>query len=199
MDIEAVNDKPQGQFDEINELEKAKIERVKERQKKKLERQKMRAEEQKKRGHQDEEAFYCNNNDLLEELIKWRDSSDVIENRVISERLGEMFMAIGKKLLNHSNFRNYPQELKEDMLGYFFYKIIRGLKNYNFEFTNPFAFVTMAAWNAYLTIISKHYKQINIKKDLMKKMSVELETYNGISPNTSLNKFIKTYLGEDFY
>ena len=101
------------------------------------------------------------------ELIKWRDSNleeekHVLEaggeidytKRIISDELGKMFMAIGNRFLNHSNFRNYTKELKEDMLSYFYLKIIKGLKNYNFEFNNPFAFVTMAARNAFLTIIA---------------------------------------------
>lgn len=163
--------------------------------------QKLKEEDKRKRGittPPNSDRFYCTNRDLQNELIKWYESADKIEDRIISEELGKMFLAIGNKLLNHSNFRNYPKELKEDMLGYFLFKIIRGLKNYNFKFSNPFAFVTMAAWNAYLAVITKHYKQLNIKKNLMKKMVAELETFNGISPNTSLNKYIKTYLGEEF-
>lgn len=43
-----------------------------------------------------------------------------------------MLLAIGNKLLNHSNFRNYTKELKDDMLMFGIEKIIKGLKNYNF-------------------------------------------------------------------
>ena len=53
-----------------------------------------------------------------------------------------MLIAIGTKLLNHSNFRNYPKEVKEDMLMFGIEKIIKGLKNYNFAFNNPFAWST---------------------------------------------------------
>jgi len=54
-------------------------------------------------------------------LIRWRDSNKEAEARcikegkpidytarVISNELGKMIMAIGKKLLNHSSFKNYP-------------------------------------------------------------------------------------------
>ena len=156
------------------------------------------------------DRFYCTNRELQAELIKWRDSNKEEEekliaqglpidytNRKISEELGKMMMAIAQKVLNHSNFRNYSKELKEDMQGFFFFKIIKGLKNYNFEFNNPFAFFTQAAFNAYITVIGKHYKQLNIRKDLMKKLFSELETYNGISTASSLSKCIKTYLGDD--
>jgi hypothetical protein len=163
--------------------------------------QKLKEEDKKKRNKdhpQPTDNFYCTNRDLQNELIKWYESAEKTEDRVISENLGKMLMLIGNKLLNHSSFRNYSKELKEDMLSYFLFKIIKGLKNYNFKFNNPFAFITMAAWNSYLSVITKHYKQMNIKKSLMKKMISELETYSGISPNTSLNKYIKNYLGEEF-
>ena len=115
----------------------------------------------------------------------------------ISEELGKMLIAISQKILNHSNFRNYSPELKADMQGFFYYKAIKGLKNYNFEFNNPFAWFTQCAFNSYLTIITRHYKHLNIKKDLMKKLLSELETYSGIDPRSSLNKCIKTYISDD--
>jgi len=108
-----------------------------------------------------------------------------------------MFLAIGTKLLNHSSFRNYSKELKEDMCMFGIEKVIKGLKNYNFQFNNPFAWVTQAFFNAYLSVLNRHYKQINIKKDLMSKLAQELETYTGINPSSSLNRCIKSYLGSD--
>lgn len=143
------------------------------------------------------ERFYCKNKDLILELEKWRDSAEKPEERIISEELGKMIIAVGEKMLNRAEFRNYPKELKEDMLGMFELKLIKGLKNYNFKFNNPFAFFTTAAWNAFLTVIGKHYKQQNIKKDLMTKLAQELETYTGINPSSSLSRCIKSYLGND--
>ena len=140
------------------------------------------------------ERFYCTNKELQAELIKWRDSAEKVEDRIISEELGRMIMAIGNKLLNHSSFRNYPKEMKEDMLGQYFLKLIKGLKNYNFKFNNPFAFFTTAAFNSFLIIINKHYKQQNIKTDLMAKLVTELETFQGISSESGLAKCIKSYI-----
>lgn len=185
--------------EEIAAMNKPKLS-LAEKQALKLKAQREKQAARKARGElepKNKERFYCTNKEMQAELIKWRDSAEEPENRVISEELGKMFMAIGNRFLNHSNFRNYTKELKEDMLSYFYLKIIKGLKNYNFEFNNPFAFVTMAARNAFLTIIAKHYKHMNIKKELMKKMAADLEAYSGISPNTSLNKCIRQYLGDD--
>jgi len=169
-----------------------------------LQKQELKLEVQKQREKQKEgiephnkERFYVKNKDLIAELEKWRDSAEKPEDRIISEELGRMMMNVGEKMLNRAEFRNYSKELKEDMLGTFYLKLIKGLKNYNFKFNNPFAFFTTAAWNAFLTVIGKHYKQQNIKKDLMIKLAQELETYVGINPASSLSKCIKTYLGND--
>ena len=63
------------------------------------------------------ERFYCTSAELTAELIKWRDSAKKIENRIISEELGRMMMAIADKLLNRSEFRNYSKEIKEEAKG----------------------------------------------------------------------------------
>lgn len=156
------------------------------------------------------ERFYCTNKELQAELIKWRDSNLEEENRriasgqpidytarKITNELGTMLLQIGNKLLNHSNFRNYPKEMKEDMRSYGILKVIKGLKNYNFKFNNPFAWMTQAFYNSYLIIIGKHYKHINTRKELMNKYLSDLESFNGMSPNTSLARYIKNYIGEE--
>lgn len=123
------------------------------------------------------DRFYCTSAELTAELVKWRDSNIEEENklkeqygekeykkhidytkRTISEELGKMLIMIADKMLNRSEFRNYPKELKEDAKSYFLLKSIKGLKNYNFEFNNPFAYFTTGAWNSYLSVISKYYK-----------------------------------------
>lgn len=143
------------------------------------------------------DRFYCTNKELLAELVKWRDSAEKVEDRIISEELGKMMIAIGTKVLNRSEFRNYSKELKEDMASFGYFKIIRGLKNYDFRFSNAFSFFTTAFFNAYLTILKKHYKHINIKKDLMEKLLSEMETFPGMNAASSLNKAIKQYIGDD--
>lgn len=107
-------------------------------------------------------------------------------------------MQIGDKVLNRSEFRNYSKEIKEDCRSFFFYKALRGLKNYDFRFQSScFSWLTQCAFNAYLTVLKKHYKHINIKKDLMEKLLSEMETFPGMNAASSLNRAIKQYLGED--
>ena len=143
------------------------------------------------------ERFYCTSAELHAELVKWRDSAEKVEDRVLSEELGKMLIAIADKMLNRSEFRNYPKELKEDAKGFFFVKAIKGLKNYNFEFNNPFAYFSTCAWNAYISTITKHYKQQNIRKEVMKQLLLELESHQGIDPKSSLNNYIRQYIESD--
>lgn len=171
-----------------------------EKQEIKLQRQKERQAKRIAAGEiepKNKDRFYCTNKDLQAELIKWRDSAEKPEDRIISEELGKMMIMIADKLLNHSSFRNYPLEVKQDLRSLGLLKLIRGLKNYNFKFNNAFAYFTQALWNSYITGLTKHYKQINIKREMMKKLFEEIETYSGIDPRSSLNRCIKAYIDGD--
>lgn len=141
-----------------------------------------------------ESRYYCTSAQLHEELVKWKNSAKNVEDRVISDEFGKMLIMIADKMLNRSEFRNYPKELKEDAKGFFFVKAIKGLKNYNFDFSNAFSYFSTCAWNAYVTVIARHYKQQNIRRDIMKQMLSELETYSGIDPQSSLNNYLKQYI-----
>lgn len=171
-----------------------------EKQELKLQRQKERQAKRRAAGEtepKNKDRFYCTNKELLAELIKWRDSAEKPEDRIISEELGKMMIMIADRLLNHSNFRNYPLEVKQDLRGLGLCKLVQGLKNYNFKFNNAFGYFTQALWNSYITGLTKHYKQINIKREMMKKLFEEIETYSGFDPKSSLNKCIKIYIDGD--
>lgn len=181
-----------------------------------LERKKLRDE-----TPQIRERYYVTNADLLAELIKWRDSNKEEEEaeyqkwknlpknirdktkfqidynkREISEELGKMFMELARKISNHSFFRNYTLETKQDMMGYAYEKLITGLPNFNFKYTNAFAYLSQVCFNAFKTTLSKHYKQVNIKRALTKKAILELDTY---IPNSSITKCLNNQFdGNDF-
>lgn len=153
------------------------------------------------------DRFYCTSAELTEELEYWRDSNKEEEQKRIkaglpidytkrrmTEKFGKMLIAIADKMLNRSEFRNYSKDIKEEAKSYFFLRTIRGLKNYCFEFNNPFAYFSTCAWNAFVTVIAKYYKQQNLNRDLLKEHLIELESYGGIDPNSSLITYIKQYL-----
>lgn len=153
------------------------------------------------------DRFYCTSAELTEELVKWRDSNTEEEaqrikqglpidytKRKMSEKFGNMLIAIADKMLNRSEFRNYSKDIKEEAKSYFFLRTIRGLKNYNFEFNNPFAYFTTCAWNAYISVIARHYRDQNLTRELLRNHLIDIESYGGMDPNSSLMNYIKQYL-----
>lgn len=43
-------------------------------------------------------------------------------------------------------------------MGYAYEKLITGLPNYNFKYTNAFAYLSQVCFNAFKTTLSKYYK-----------------------------------------
>lgn len=144
------------------------------------------------------ERFYVTNAKLLEELSKMPKGPDgkILEGAQASEEFGKMIKMIAERLTNHSNFKNYPFDLKQDMASYACFKCIQGIHNYNFEFKNAFAYFTTACYNAFVSTISKYYKDKNLKKDIAKKAIEKLESTSNINANKILSQFIKDYLGD---
>lgn len=124
------------------------------------------------------------------------DPLDPIHGRVMSEKFGRMIMMIAQRLSNHSYFRNYSMELKEDCQSYSYEKIIKGLFNYKFKYTNVFAYLTQSCFNSFKSILSKHYQQINIKRSVTKRAIDTLE-YN--LPGSSMSKSLfRQFEGNDY-
>lgn len=143
------------------------------------------------------ERFYVTNAKLLEQLQIWRDSAEEIDDRKIPEEFGRMVLMIARRLSNHSNFKNYPYEVKQDMISYACFKCIQGIRNYNFNFQNAFAYFTTACYNAFISVVTSYYKHINIRKDLLKKALEKLESTKELNTSKVVNYFLKEYLGED--
>lgn len=124
---------------------------------------------------------------------------DIDENpleRTMSNDFGKMMMLIAQKVSNHSFFRNYPLELKQEMAAYAYEKIIKGLWNFKFKYTNAFAYITQAVFNSYKSILSAHYKQVNIKRALTKRAMIDI---NQINAGSSMGKCLnKQFQGNDF-
>lgn len=148
--------------------------------------------------NQDESTFYCKNKDLLSELIKWRDSAEKVEDRVISDKLVLTIQHIAKKLTNHSNFSRYSNELKDEMVSYAIYKSLKGLRHYNFEFENPFGYFTQACWNSFVIVCTKYYKHLNMRREMIKCSISQIESENDMQRKRMYTDFIKQYLGDEY-
>ena len=108
---------------------------------------------------------YIDQNELYDEYKK------SVENDQCTERLGELFLTLADHMLRSPNFNRYPKEVKEDLQGYALEKLMKSLKTVKLEFTphQIFNFATRAAYTAFLSELSRHYKQANIKRAATRK------------------------------
>lgn len=124
---------------------------------------------------------YLEREELYKELLKWKESHPDIDQRIPSEQLGAMFIKICDHMLRMGSFNRYPEQVKQDMKSFALYKCIRGLKTFKFdEFAEQrcFNYFTRAIYLSFLTELSKHYKQINIKRDLTERYLNQLYCLN---------------------
>ena len=118
---------------------------------------------------------------LLQQLMR-----DYKDTGIISEELGQIFIKMTDHILCHSNFRNYPHSLKEEMKGYALMLLVKYSHNcnaYEREPTSVFAYLTTIIFNGYKQILKKYYKQQNLKRDL-ERQYVDIMAQQGIRVNS---------------
>ena len=191
--------------EEIIAKEKAHKEKILKNQEKRLAEHKRRMSVKESSGDPaNKDRFYVSNAKLLEQLEIFRQSKSTDPNATedekrgtIPEELGRMVLKIATKITNHSNFKNYPFDMKQDMSSFACLKCMQAIYNYNFNYKNPFAYFTMTSYNACLTICGRHYREINKRKEFIKQALTKAETLNDINSQKLINNYIKEYLGSD--
>ena len=117
---------------------------------------------------------YIDNEELEAELEKWRLSAAKPEDRVPSERLGQLLLSLHDGILKHRNFNRYRQDLKEEMKSYSLYRILKcGLKSFDPRKAKAFSYFTHSVFINYMTVVMKYYKRLNkhqeyVRGELMK-------------------------------
>ena len=93
-----------------------------------------------------------------------------VEGGQCTERLGELFLTLADHMLRSPSFNRYPKEVKEDLRGHALEKLMNSLKTVKLEFTphQIFNFATRAAYTAFLSELSRHYKFENLKRKVTK-------------------------------
>ena len=94
-----------------------------------------------------------------------------VEGGQCTERLGELFLTLTDHMLRSPSFNRYPKEVKEDLSGHALEKLMKSLRTVNLAFTphQIFNFATRAAYTAFLSELSRHYRQANIKRAVTRK------------------------------
>jgi len=100
-------------------------------------------------------AEYINNKEFHGLLKDYRQT----RSKKIFEQIGKSFLLIAKNLLNKSNFINYTQDRKDEMISDAVYYMCRYVDKFDVERKNPFAYFTMIARNAFLQNINDYSKR----------------------------------------
>ena len=94
-----------------------------------------------------------------------------VENDQCTERLGELFLTLTNHILRSPNFNRYQTQVKEDLSGHAIVKLMKSLKTVKLYLTpqQVFNFATRTVYNAFLSELSRHYRQANIKRAVTRK------------------------------
>ena len=106
---------------------------------------------------------YIDRNELHSEMKAYTDTG------VISERLGQFFITMVDHILGHSNFRNYTQDVREEMKSHALLLLVKYSHNcdaYQRDARQTFNYITTIVMNACKQVLQKYYKQQNLKREL---------------------------------
>jgi DNA-directed RNA polymerase specialized sigma subunit len=110
---------------------------------------------------------YINNKTLYESMIVHRNAltESIMENKIkpqVSNYIGQSILLICNNLAKKPNFSGYTY--KQEMISDGIIDCIAAVDNFDPERTsNPFAYFTQIAWNAFIRRIHKEKKQTYIK------------------------------------
>lgn len=100
-------------------------------------------------------ANYVNNKMFLKLLKEYKET----ESRKIYNEIGKIFILIATNLLNKTNFINYTQDRKDEMISDATYTMCRYINLYKVEKSNnPFAYFTRVAYNCFRQNLNYHKK-----------------------------------------
>ena len=118
---------------------------------------------------------------LLHQLMRYYKDTGII-----SEELGKMFMTMTDHILGHSNFRNYTQDVREEMKSYALLLLIKYSHNcdaYQRDARQTFNYLTTIIFNAFKQVLQKYYKHLNLKREL-ERQYVDIMAQQGIRVNS---------------
>ena len=123
---------------------------------------------------------YIDRTELHSEMKAYKDTG------VISERLGQLFITITTHILGHSNFRNYTQDVRQEMKSHALLMLVKYSHNcdaYQRDARQTFNYITTVVMNACKQILIKHYKRLNTQRELERRY-VDIMAQQGIRVNS---------------
>ena len=106
---------------------------------------------------------YIDRTELHNEMKAYKDTG------IISERLGQLFLTMTDHILGHSNFRNYTQDVREEMKSHALLLLVKYSHNcdaYQRDARQVFNYLSTVTFNAFKQVLQKYYKHLNLKREL---------------------------------
>ena len=126
--------------------------------------------------------------DRLHQLMR-----DYKDTGKISEELGNMFMIMTDHILGHSNFRNYTQDVREEMKSHALMLLVKYSHNcdaYQRDARQTFNYITTIVMNSFKQILLKYYKRLNTQRELERQYLDLMQSTYGVKINSDfLNNF----------
>jgi hypothetical protein len=107
-------------------------------------------------------ANYVNNKDFYQLLKDYKQT----HSKITYEKIGLCFLLIAKNFINKPKYINRTDDRKDEMISDAIYYMCRYIHKYNIEKTNPFAYFTKIAKNAFLQNIESYNKRGNMFSSL---------------------------------
>lgn len=131
---------------------------------------------------------YVNNRDFYEAIVVYKNKLSENPETRVSDYIGQCIVAICTKLSTKPNFIGYSY--RDEMIADGIENCIDAVNGFNPEkSTNPFAYFTQIAWNAFIRRITKEKKQQYIKhKNMVNNLMIsdlDHETFTTIAGSKS--------------
>ena len=105
--------------------------------------------------------------EFVAEIVKWRDSAEKVEDRVMHDKLALMILSIPQHMLQSKCFCGYEHYLKEDMMMHAYIKIVKNLKNFKPELgSSAFKYFSRCCYFAFCETIMSYYRHRNMIEQL---------------------------------
>ena len=124
---------------------------------------------------------YIDRNELHSEMKAYKDTG------VISERLGQFFITMTYHILGHSNFRNYTQDVREEMKSHALLLLVKYSHNcdaYQRDARQVFNYLSTVIFNAFKQTLQKYYKHMNLKRELERQYLDLMQSIYGVKINS---------------
>lgn len=89
-----------------------------------------------------------------------------------------MLRQISTHLLGDSRYRRYSKHMKEDMCSAALVKCLKNVKNFKPEKGAAFSYFTRATEYAFWEVLAKHYKQLNLLRELAMQHADDIQDFN---------------------